>query len=119
LTLAAAVVGCVAGSGGTVASAESAETARNPFALPKGVYAKALTPKPEPAIDLILQAVIAVDKNKRSAIINKQNVQLGDHISGREVIEIGEAHAVLRDAKGQVTLKLKEPQFSVRHSEGY
>lgn len=58
-----------------------------------------------PAAELVLQSVL-VSPGRVSAIINGQTVKLGDKLGEAKVVKIGESEVVLRDGKGEQTLKL-------------
>ncbi len=111
-------------------SSSYAESGRNPFALPKGVYYKQdkkptqtsnekikETPKNQVAQlpPLSLEAVI-LGGPRRVAVINNQNYVVGETIFGHELVEIGRDQAVLMGPYGSVELNLEAAPFGLKVS---
>jgi hypothetical protein len=94
---------------------EAEDGGRNPFSLPKGVFNRAklssAAEREKKEKPLVLEAIVTTNANKRLASISGRNVEEGDEISGKKVVEIGKDFVVLSGDLENIRLKLKrQPQ---------
>ncbi len=96
---------------------EDKESGRNPFLLPKGVFLRSkldsAAEKEKKEKPLELEAIITTSDHKRRATISGTNVEEGDEISGKKVLEIGKDFVVLEGPIENMRLKWKRPAFAI------
>lgn len=96
---------------------EGQDGGRNPFTLPKGVFNRAkltgAAEKEKKEKPLVLEAIVTTNAKKRQAAINGTNVEEGDEISGKKVVEIGKDFVVLSGDIENIRLKLKRQPHTI------
>lgn len=83
------------------------EPTRNPFLTEEEENELVDTGNLIPADYLILSAVIYSSLNKSKAIVNGQILKMGDYIDDKEIVEIQPEAVILKDARAQYIIRLK------------
>ncbi|MEK7578605.1 MAG: hypothetical protein AAB456_02710 [Patescibacteria group bacterium] len=83
------------------------EPIRNPFLTEEEENELIDTGNLIPADYLILSAVIYSSLNKSKAIVNGQILKMGDYVDNKEIIEIQPEAVILKDARAQYIIRLK------------